>query len=62
MLEQVQEKKLGEDVDRLTQEKQALLAEATGQITPAAPAPHPLTQRGRGQVMEVARGMELRSR
>lgn len=40
--EQMKEKQLGEDVDRLRQENQALLA--TGQITPAAPVPRKLTQ------------------
>lgn len=41
VLEQRKEKQLQEDVHRLKQENQALLAEATGQIPPN------LTQRGR---------------
>lgn len=47
VLEQREERHLREDVDRLKQENQALLAEAAGQITrAAAPAAHSLTQRG----------------
>lgn len=47
VLEQRKERQLREDVARLKQENQALLAEATGQI----PLQHQFTQRGRGNTM-----------